>query len=232
MQRLARFFGSSLGKKVVMALTGVILFGFVIAHMVGNLQVYLGPTKLDEYGAALRKLPALLWAARLVLLAAVFAHIWSAVSLTRLSRAARPRGYRQVEHDSSTYASRTMRWGGVILALFVVYHLLHFTTGTVHPQFVEGAVNHNFVTAFRVPAISAFYIVAMLALGLHLYHGVWSMLQTLGLSHPRYDHLRHALATFVAAAVVIGNISFPVAVLAGVIREAPPLTAAASPASR
>lgn len=232
MQRVARFFGSSVGKKVVMALTGAILFGFVIAHMLGNLQVYLGPTKLDEYGAALRKLPALLWAARLVLLGAVGAHIWSAVTLTRLSQVARPQGYRKVEHDSSTYASRTMRWGGVILALFVVYHLLHFTTGTVHPQFVEGQVNHNFVTGFRVPWVSGFYIVAMLALGLHLYHGVWSMLQTLGLSHPRYDHLRHALATLVAAAVVIGNISFPVAVLTGLVREAPPVTASASAGSR
>lgn len=213
------FLASTIGRKVVMAVTGIVLFGFVVAHMVGNLQVYLGPTRLDEYGAALRKLPALLWTLRLGLLAAVVGHVWAATSLTLANRAARPVGYRQTRYQESGYASRTMRWSGVILLLFVVYHLLHFTFGTVHPSFVEGGVNHNFVTGLRVPWVSAFYILAMLCLGMHMYHGVWSMLQTLGLSHPRYDWLRHAFATAITLVVVVGNISMPVAVLAGLIRE-------------
>jgi succinate dehydrogenase / fumarate reductase cytochrome b subunit len=225
MKGVRSFFASSIGRKVVMAATGVLLFGFVVAHMLGNLQVYLGPSKLDEYGAALRRMPVLLWSLRLGLLGAALAHVWAAASLTLTNRAARPQGYRAMRYRDSTYASRTMRWSGVILLLFVVYHLLHFTTGTLHPSFVAGAVNHNLVTGFRSPWVSAFYILAMLCLGLHLYHGVWSMQQTLGLNHPRYNHLRHAFATLLSAAVVIGNISMPIAVLAGLIEEAPRLAA-------
>jgi succinate dehydrogenase cytochrome b subunit len=213
------FFRSSIGKKVVMAASGAVLFGFVVGHMLGNLQVYLGPTALNTYAEKLRHLGPLLWAVRAVLLGAVTLHIASAWSLTRTSHAARPVGYRERESRESTYASRTMRWGGVILLLFIVYHLMHFTFGNAHPDFVPGDVFHNFVAGFRSPVVSGFYIAAMLALGLHLYHGVWSMMQTLGLSHPRYDNLRHALATLVAVAVVVGNVSFPVAVLAGFIHE-------------
>lgn len=221
MSRALAFLRSSIGMKVVMAVTGLIFFGFVIAHMLGNLQVYLGPGKLDEYGAALRKLPVVLWGVRLTLLAAVSAHIWAAWSLTRMNLAARPSGYARRESVASTYASRTMRWSGVTLFLFIVYHLLHFTTGTAHPDFVEGGVHHNFVTGLQVPAVAAFYILAMLALGMHLYHGAWSMLQTVGLSHPRYNRLRHTIATALTLVVVGGNISFPLAVLAGIIKEAP-----------
>lgn len=214
---------SSLGLKIVMAVTGLILFGFVIAHMIGNLQVYLGPEAMDEYGVFLRSLlhGTGLWIARAVLLVAAGLHIWSAWRLTMMNRAARPVGYREVERRESTYASRTMRWSGVILLLFIVYHLLHFTFGApiVHHHFVPGAVYHNFVTGFQSPLVAGFYILAMLALGLHLYHGAWSFMQTLGLSHPRYNHLRHALATLLTVVVVAGNISFPVAVLTGLLRE-------------
>lgn len=227
MTAVRAFFASTIGRKVVMAVTGLLLFGFVVAHMLGNLQVYLGPTKLDEYGAALRKLPALLWALRLGLLAAAAGHVWAAASLTLTNRAARPAGYRVARYRESSYASRTMRWSGVVLFLFVVYHLLHFTIGSAHPDFVEGGVNHNFVTGFKVWWVSAFYVVAMLCLGLHMHHGVWSLLQTLGLNHPRYNHLRLAFATFITAVVVIGNISMPLSVLAGLIREAPRVAAAA-----
>jgi succinate dehydrogenase / fumarate reductase cytochrome b subunit len=213
------FFKSSIGKKVVMAASGAVLFGFVVAHMAGNLQVYLGRTAINTYAENLRHVPALLWAARLALLAAVTLHIASAWSLTRTSQEARPVGYRERESRESTYASRTMRWSGVILLLFIVYHLMHFTFGNVHPSFVPGDVFHNVVAGFRSVAVSGFYIAAMIALGLHLYHGVWSMMQTVGLSHPRYDHLRHAFATLVAVVVVAGNISFPVAVLTGLIHE-------------
>ena len=221
MTAAGRIFASSIGKKVVMALTGVILFGFVIAHMIGNLQVYLGPEKLNHYAEALRNLGPLLWVARIGLLVAVGLHIWSAYSLTQMNRVARPEGYRVKEHRESTYASRTMRWSGVFLFLFIVYHLMHFTFGNVHPDFVPGDVYHNFVVGFRQTLASVVYILAMLALGLHLYHGVWSFLQTLGLSHPRYNHLRHAFATLVAVLVVVGNISMPVAVMAGWIDDDP-----------
>ena len=216
------FFGSSIGKKVVMAVTGFALFGFVVAHMLGNLQVFLGPAALNDYAEKLRAVPALLWAARIGLLLAALLHVWAAVSLTRMNRAARPVGYREKEHRESTYASRTMRWSGVLLLLFVAYHLMHLTFGNAHPDFVAGDVYHNFVVGFRPALVTAFYVVAMLALGLHLYHGVWSFLQTLGLSHPRYNPLRHAFATLVTVVVVAGNVAMPVAVLAGWIDDPRP----------
>jgi succinate dehydrogenase cytochrome b subunit len=217
------FFASSIGKKVVMALTGVALFGFVVVHMVGNLQVYLGPERLNAYAEKLRELGPLLWGMRIGLLVAVVLHVWSAYSLTRMNQRARPQGYRERADRASTYASRTMRWSGVILLLFVVYHLLHFTFGprVVHPQFVPGDVYHNFVTGFQNPLVSAFYILAMLALGLHMYHGVWSMMQTVGLSHPRLNPWRRRFAALITIVVIAANISFPVAVLTGVLREAP-----------
>jgi len=221
----ASFLGSSIGRKVIMAFTGVVLFGFVIGHMVGNLQVYQGPERLNAYAETLRHYGALLWAARLGLLAAVGLHIWAAWSLTRMNRGARAVGYGEWKPQSSTYASRTMRWSGVILLLFVVYHLLHFTFGArvVHPQFVPGDVYHNFVTGFQNPLVSSFYIVSMLALGLHLYHGAWSMLQTVGVSHPWLDRARYGLAAAVAAVIVLGNVSMPVAVMAGLVRDDRPL---------
>ena len=218
-----RFFGSSIGKKVVMAVTGIALFGFVVAHMLGNLQVYLGSEALNAYALKLRELGPLLWLMRIGLLVAVLLHIWAAWSLTRMNRAARPEGYREKEHRESTYASRTMRYSGVFLFLFIVYHLMHMTWGNAHPDFIHGDVYHNFVVGFRQALVTVVYVVAMLALGLHMYHGVWSLMQTLGLSHPRYNHLRHAFAALITAVVVIGNISMPVAVLAGWLPE--PVTA-------
>jgi succinate dehydrogenase / fumarate reductase cytochrome b subunit len=221
MNSVHNFLGSSIGKKVVMAVTGFILLGFVVAHMIGNLQVYLGPEAMNQYAVFLREMlhGTGLWIARGGLLVAVGLHIWAAWSLTRMNRKARPQGYREKDHRESTYASRTMRWSGVIVLLFVIYHLMHFTWGNVHPNFIHGDVYHNFVVGFRRVGPSAFYIAAMLALGFHLHHGVWSFLQTLGLSHPRYNRLRHALAALLTAIVVLGNISFPVAVLAGWLPE-------------
>jgi len=220
MNHRREFFGSSIGRKVVMAVTGVILFGFVLAHMLGNLQVYLGPEAMNHYALYLRQVlhGAGLWVARGVLLAAVVLHIWAATSLTLSSRAARAVGYRQRQWREATYASRTMRWSGVIILVFVIYHLLHFTIGTVHPSFVEGDVYHNFVAGFRSVPVSFFYILAMVLLGLHLRHGVWSMFQTLGVSHPRYMQAARVGAWVFALLIVIGNISFPLAVLAGIVR--------------
>jgi succinate dehydrogenase / fumarate reductase cytochrome b subunit len=216
----ATLFESTIGKKVVMAVTGIILFGFVVGHMLGNLQLYLGPDALNHYAVFLREFlhGGGIWIARAVLLVATALHIWAATSLTLASRRARPVRYRVERYQESDYASRTMRWSGPILALFVIYHLLHFTIGSVHPNFVEGDVYRNVVAGFSVWPVSLFYILAMLALALHMYHGVWSMLQTLGLSHPRYNGLRTACSVIFTAAVVGGNISFPVAVLAGVVR--------------
>ena len=214
------FLGSSIGRKVVMAVTGAILFGFVIGHMIGNLQVYLGPEAMNGYGLFLRHVlhGAGLWIARAVLLASVVLHIWAATSLTLSSRAARPFGYRELRWKESTYASRTMRWSGVIILVFVIYHLLHLTFGTVHPSFIEGDVYHNFVAGFRSMPVSLFYILAMILLGLHLRHGVWSMFQTLGVSHPRYIRMARIGAWIFAVVVVLGNISFPLAVLAGILK--------------
>ena len=216
----ATFLDSTIGRKVVMAVTGVALIGFVVVHMLGNLQVYLGPEAINQYGASLRALGhgTALWIARGGLLAAVGLHIWAAASLWSRNKGARPQRYKMWSPRASTYASRTMYWSGPILLLFIVYHLLHFTTGTVHPDFREGDVYRNFVVGFQQPAVSAFYIVGMLALGLHLYHGVWSLMHTVGLAQPRWNVLRHSVATFIAALVVVGNITFPVAVLTGFIK--------------
>jgi succinate dehydrogenase / fumarate reductase cytochrome b subunit len=221
MQKAATFSGSTLGRKVVMGVTGIILFGFVLGHMFGNLQLYLGPEALDAYSVFLHHFlhGSGLWIARAVLLASVGLHIWAATSLTLTSWKARPVGYRMIQRRESTYASRTMVWSGPIVGFFIVYHLLHFTTGTVHPSFEAGAVYHNVVAGFRVWPVSAFYIAAMVALGFHLWHGVWSMLQSLGLSHPRWNSLRRTCATVFTLVVVTGNISFPVAVLLGLVRE-------------
>ena len=214
------FFRTTVGLKVVMAVTGIVMVTFVIGHMAGNLQIYLGAEALNHYGELLRELVHgwFIWAFRGTMLIAVILHIWAATTLTLGSWAARPQGYkRRQQYVESTYASRTMRWGGPIVLIFIIYHLLHFTTGQAHGEFIHGDIYHNVVAGFSIWWVSAFYIFAMLVLGLHLYHGISSMLQTLGLSHPRYNGRRSAIALFVAVAVVVGNISIPVAVLTGFV---------------
>jgi len=210
---------STVGRKVVMAVTGIVLSGFVLGHMAGNLQIFLGPEAINAYGEFLREFlhGTGIWIARGGLLAALVAHIWAAVSLTLESRAARPIGYRRQEWRESTYASRTMVWSGPLIGLFVVYHLLHLTTGQAHGDFRPGDVYHNVVTGFRVLPVSIAYIAAQLALGLHLWHGVWSMLQTLGLSHPRWNRLRFGAAAVFTLLVTGGNILIPLAVLTGLV---------------
>ena len=218
MSWITRFVASTIGKKVLMAVSGVALVGFVMGHMLGNLLLYQGPEAINAYAEGLRKFPALLWGTRFGLLVAVGIHIWSSIALTLSNRAARPVAYRHRTDQASTYASRTMKWSGPLLLLFIVYHLLHFTTGSAHPEFDADNVYRNVVIGFQNPAVAGFYIAAMLALGVHLSHGVWSMLQTVGLSHPRYDHLRKKIAVAFTAVVVLGNISFPVSVLTGMVR--------------
>lgn len=225
---------TAVGKKAVMAATGIVLVGFVLAHMVGNLKLYqgryadgphAGQWKIDVYGEGLRELGApvlghgqALWIVRLVLLACVGLHLWSAWAVTRQSWAARPVKYAKSASVQSTYAARTMRWGGVIVALFVAYHLADLTLGWANPEFVAGRVHDNLVASFQRPPVAGLYVVANLALGLHLFHGVWSLFQTLGWNNPKFNARRRTLAAAIALLVTAGNLSFPIAVLSGVIR--------------
>lgn len=229
MQRVVTLYRSTVGKKVLMALSGIVLFGFVLVHMIGNLKILQGVNDegvyaMDAYGAFLRDVgyplvphEGVLWITRLVLLAAVLTHIVMAVQLSRRSGAARARGYEKKESLSFSYASRTMRFGGVILALFIVYHILHFTTGQAHPEFEHGAVFRNYVLAFQNPLVFVVYLAAQIALCFHLYHGVWSVFQTLGANHPKYNHLRRPFAVGYALVVFVGFMIPPVLVLTGVI---------------
>jgi len=215
-----RFWHTTVGKKAIMAITGVILFGFVIGHLLGNLQIFLPPEHINHYAATLRSLPALLWGARITLLISVGLHIWSSWQLWLLQREARPVGYVKKTNLNSTYASRTMMWSGPIILAFVIFHLLHLTFGTIHPggPFDVHDVYNNVVTGFQVWPVSLFYIIAMIMLCYHLYHGLWSMFQTLGFSHPVYTPWLRAIAKIVAILIAVGNISIPVAVLAGFIK--------------
>ncbi|MBK5259958.1 MAG: succinate dehydrogenase cytochrome b subunit [Thermoanaerobaculia bacterium] len=222
---VGNFYRSAIGKKAVMAVTGVILFGWIFLHMVGNLKLYLGPEHLNEYAHWLQTLgsPAvpnkgMLWISRIVLLVCVVFHIHSAVALTIVNRKARPVGYRDRDYLAATYAARTMRWGGVIILLFVIYHLLHLTTGQAHRDFIENDPYHNVVSGFQVWWVAAFYIIANLALGFHLFHGLWSMFNSLGLTHARFNPWRRNFATAFAIIITAANISFPLAVLTGIVR--------------
>lgn len=217
---------SSIGQKIQMAVTGVILLFWIVGHMAGNLKAFQGPEKFNAYAEFLREMGApvfghgqLLWVVRGGLLLAVVIHVVAAVRLTLMSRGARPVRYGHgVAADASTYASRTMRWGGVIIFLYVIYHLLHLTFGTAHPEFVAGDAYHNLVTGLAVWPVSAVYLLAVVALGLHLYHGFWSAFQTLGAHHPRFNRVRRPAAAVLAVAITVGFITVPVAVLAGVLR--------------
>jgi succinate dehydrogenase / fumarate reductase cytochrome b subunit len=225
MSWILNFYRSAIGKKAVMAVTGVFLFGWIFLHMLGNLKLYLGAEHMNEYGKWLRALgaPAMpetgaLWGMRLLLLGAVVLHILAATQLTIMNRAARPIAYTNRDYVAATYAARTMRWGGIIILLFIIFHLLHLTTGTLHPDFIEGEPYHNVVTGLRVWWAAAFYILANLALGFHLYHGLWSMFQSLGWNSPKFNAWRRVFATAFALLVTVVNVSFPVAVMTGIVR--------------
>jgi succinate dehydrogenase / fumarate reductase, cytochrome b subunit len=216
--RLARFLTSTIGLKLVMAVSGVALCAFVLGHMAGNLNAFAGAEKIDAYGQFLHSLPAALWATRLGLLAAVGLHVWAYAVLTLKSQAARPHGYRVHAYKESSYASRSMRITGPILLVFVVYHLLHFTTGTVHPDFREGEVYHNVVTGLSAVPVVLFYLLAMACLALHLWHGVWSLFQTLGANQPRWHSFGRRVATGFTLVVVLGFSAVPLAVLTGFLK--------------
>lgn len=209
---------STIGKKVVMAVTGIVLVGYILAHVTANLLIFAGAAAIDGYAASLREVPILLWGVRAVLLLSLVLHVVAAIQLSMRSRAARAGAYDKFAPQISSVAGRTMRWGGIALLLFVVYHILHFTTGQAHHDFVHLAPYHNVTTAFRIWWVVAIYVAAMIALALHLYHGTWSMFQTLGIEHPRVNPARRRLATILAILVPIGFLSIPLAVLAGVVR--------------
>jgi succinate dehydrogenase / fumarate reductase cytochrome b subunit len=220
--------GTVIGKKVVMAITGVVLIGFVIAHMLGNLKIFAGPNEINDYSRFLREVGSpelsygqLLWLVRIILLISVTLHITAALQLTRMSWAARPTGYTVKRDIETTFAARAMRWGGVLLVVFVIFHLLHLTGGVVGfraGQFKHLAVYQNVVAAFAVWPVAIFYIVAMGALCLHLSHGIWSMLQTLGWSTARNEATLKVISSVIASIVFLGFASVPVAVLAGRLR--------------
>jgi succinate dehydrogenase / fumarate reductase cytochrome b subunit len=217
---LCRFTRSSIGLKVLMALTGVVLFGFVVAHVSGNLLIFAGPEAMKHYAELLRFSMTALWTARIVLVSSVVLHIVSAVKLYQRRSAARPVPYGLKNPHGSTYAARTMIWSGPILAAFIVYHLLHFTFGlsAVHPDFKHMDPYHNVVVGFQNKGVALAYIVAMLALGIHLSHGVWSLLQTIGVNRPNWERALRRLAVMFGVVVCAGFISIPLAVLFGIVK--------------
>lgn len=221
MQLVRNFWQSQVGKKVVMAVTGLIGVGFVIGHMVGNLQVFEGPEKINSYAHFLHgTMGHALWVVRLVLIGAVVLHVTAAVQLTRQKQKARPTqlGYKKWEPQISTFASRTIRWGGAYLLLWLVFHILHFTVRSVFAGYSETDVYGNIVKGFSNPFVVAGYVLAMFFLFLHLYHGAWSSIRTLGLSRPRPRPTSRSVATVVAAIVALGFVVVPIAVFVGLVR--------------
>lgn len=223
--RLFAFWHSMVGKKVVMAVTGVVLVGFVIGHMLGNLKIFSGPGEINAYSRFLREVGTpvlaygqLLWVVRIVLLTCVVLHITAAFQLSRMSWAARPVGYTVKRNLETTFAARMMRWGGILLVAFIIFHLLHLTAGVVgfQPgQFRHLAAYQNVMAAFSVWPVAVFYVVAMGALCLHLDHGIWSLLQTLGWNTARNEKTLKIVSRSIAIVVFLGFSSVPVSVLAG-----------------
>jgi len=215
------FWMSSVGRKLLMAVTGTVFIGFVTVHMLGNLTVYMGRESMNAYAAFLQGMAhgGGIWIFRIVMLTLLLVHVWNAISLTLDNWAARPRGYWNQRLKSATWASLSMRYTACILVVFIIYHLLHLTVGwhQVHPAFVHGDAYGNFIKGFQNWPVSIFYIIANLCLGLHIWHGVWSFSQTLGWAHPRYDAMRRHVATVWSLIIVCVNISYPIAVLSGIL---------------
>jgi len=222
---LLRFWRSAVGKKWVMALSGIILLGYVLAHMVGNLKVFLGSEQINRYAEWLRDLgePAfprsvVLWGMRVVLIAAFFFHILAAYQLTRMNQKARPVKYQgKRDYVAANFASRTMRWTGIIIALFVVFHLLDLTWGTANPDFHRGDVYDNLFNSFERWPVAIAYIVAMVALSFHIFHGAWAMFNSLGINNPKYNDWKRAFAAGFALVILVGNVSMPLLIVTGAV---------------
>jgi succinate dehydrogenase / fumarate reductase cytochrome b subunit len=220
MQDTITTFSTTIGKKAALAVSGMVLFGFAVGHMLGNLQIFLGPETFNGYAEAIKSKPPLLWGVRTLLLVSVLVHIGMAFDLYSRSSAARAVGYRMKRNAVTSYAAATMKYSGPLLLLYIVFHLAHFTA----PGLSLGAVpfSHtdaytNFVSSFKVPWVAGVYVLANVFLGMHLYHGSWSLFQSLGLSHPRYNPTRQRLAIGLALIVTIGNVIMPISVLAGFV---------------
>ena len=218
------FYRSAVGKKWVMAVTGLILIGYLLAHMIGNLKIYISAEAVNTYGESLRDLGGhlvprghLLWLMRFALLGATVLHLHSATTLTLLNWRSRPSKYDERHYAAANYASRTMIWGGAIVASFVIFHLADLTWGYGGAAFEHGKPFENMVASFSRPAVAIFYIVANFLLGVHLYHGAWSMFQSIGVNNPRFNQWRRWFAYGVSAVIAAGNISFPLAVLFGIV---------------
>ena len=219
MNRLWLLWDSSVGKKVIMAVTGLVMVAYLVIHVLANLLVFQGPAKINAYSAFLHGTGGALWAARAVLLAALVLHVIAAVQLAGRRYEARPVGYAGGSAPQvSTWASRSIRWGGALILAFLIYHILHFTVGSAHPEFIEGDPYHNVATGFTSPWVVGGYLIAVALVGLHLYHGVWSSGRSLGMSPPSPDPLRRTLALVLAVVIWLGFAVIPVAVYAGVLR--------------
>ncbi|MDJ0664003.1 MAG: succinate dehydrogenase cytochrome b subunit [Acidimicrobiia bacterium] len=223
---ILELYRSDVAKKWIMAISGVILLGYIAAHMMGNMKIYFGPEEINHYGEALRELGGdlvpkthLLWIMRIGLTAAFAIHIHAAYSLTRKNLQARGRVRYDVprEYLAANYASRTMRWSGVIVLFFVLFHLADLTWGTTNPDFIRGDVYNNMIASFERVPVAILYIVANLALGLHILHGVWSLFQSIGANNRVYNKWRRYLAWGFTAVIVVGNLSFPIAIQLGII---------------
>ena len=219
------FYRSAIGKKYVMAITGIVFMLYVFMHMFGNLKMYMGPGQFDHYAEYLRQIlyPILpiggfLWIFRAVLIVCLILHVHAAWSLTVLNHKARPTKYQAPRtYVAASFASRTMRWTGIIVLAFLFFHLGDLTWGWFNPDYVYGHVYNNVVTSFERVPVAILYIVGNLALGVHLYHGAWSIFQSLGWNNPRFNVWRRWFAMAFTAVVVVGNISFPIAVQAGIV---------------
>lgn len=225
MERAISLYRTSIGKKFTMAITAIFLFLFIVLHLWGNLKIYAGPTVFNDYSHHLRTMGEpifgygqLLWFVRIVLIVSVLWHIVAYLQLWAQDRAARRVGYRQYSPEVFSAASRVMKWGGLTIFLFVIWHLLDLTFGTVNPGFTAGDPYHNVIATFQRWPVVAFYVLAVLALGMHLYHGIWSAFQTFGLNNPKYNRYRRPSAAVIAVLITIGYASIPLAVLVGIVR--------------
>lgn len=224
---LGPFFTSDIGMKWMMALTGAGLLAYVLVHMIGNIKIYLGAEDLDHYAEALRTLlypivpeSGVLWIFRIGLLSMFGIHIWSAIVLATRNWKARGtiRYEAKRQYVAANYASRTMLWGGIIIFLFILFHIADLTLGSANPDYVAGSVYNNVIYSFGRWWVALIYVTAQIALAFHIYHGAWSLFQSLGMSNPRYDEWRRWLAVVFALAILIGNSSIPIAVQFGLLQ--------------
>ncbi len=234
MSKLTRFYQSTIGKKVVVALTGLALLLFLFAHMAGNLKAFAGvgsdgAAKLDHYAYFLRTVGSdivgyqgIIWATRVGLLVCLTLHIVTVIQLALLNKAARPVDYVKYAPRKATVPALSMLYSGGLVFVFIVYHILHFTIGSAHTAgFVHGHVYANVYSAFQNPAVVCIYVAAMLLIGMHLYHGIWSLFQTLGLDSPDRNPSLILLSKAISLLLVLGFLSVPVAIFAGLLPEPP-----------